>query len=110
MVSHPVCWNIYFATNVQQELCPTTKIPVSRYQIFGNATCLQQLSLDFLPTIFFGYNLYLFATFLAFVLLNNYSRYMYNGIIYQFIFMTISSILSLHIYLKSNRILLDINA
>lgn len=28
MVSHPVCWNIYFATNVQQELCPTTKIPL----------------------------------------------------------------------------------
>lgn len=90
---------------------PNNKNPsVSRYQIFGNATCLQQLSLDFLPTIFFGYNLYLFATFLAFVLLNNYSRYMYNGIIYQFIIMTISSILSLHIYLKSKIILLNINA
>lgn len=66
MVSHPVCWNIYFATNVQQELCPTTKIPVSRYQIFGNATCLQQLSLDFLPTNFFWIQFVPFCYILGF--------------------------------------------
>lgn len=46
---------------------PNNKNPsVSRYQIFGNATCLQQLSLDFLPTNFFWIQFVPFCYILGF--------------------------------------------